>query len=85
MGVWELGAEENIWTQVEESNNKLQKLHNKMLYNLYFSPDIIKMIKPRRIKQTGHIACLWDTRYTYKILIIKTKGNRPLSKHAYGG
>jgi hypothetical protein len=33
-----------------------RKLHNQELHNLYFSPDIIRMIKSKRIRWTWHVA-----------------------------
>jgi hypothetical protein len=33
-----------------------RKLHNEELHNLYFSPSIIRMIKSRRMRWTGHVA-----------------------------
>jgi hypothetical protein len=33
-----------------------RKLHNEELYNLYSSPDIIRMIKSRRMRWKGHVA-----------------------------
>jgi hypothetical protein len=35
-----------------------RKLHNKELHNLYFSPSIIRMIKSRRMRYEGHVACM---------------------------
>jgi hypothetical protein len=32
------------------------KLHNEELYNLYFPPSIIRMVKSRRLKWAGHVA-----------------------------
>jgi hypothetical protein len=32
------------------------KLHNEELHDLYSSPNIIRMIKSRRMKWTGHVA-----------------------------
>jgi hypothetical protein len=33
-----------------------RKLHNEELHNLYSSPNIIRMITPRRMKWAGHVA-----------------------------
>jgi hypothetical protein len=33
-----------------------KKLHNEELHNLYFSPNIIRMIKSRRMRCAGHVA-----------------------------
>jgi hypothetical protein len=35
-----------------------RKLHNEELHNLYSSPNIIRMIKSRRMRWTGHVARL---------------------------
>jgi hypothetical protein len=32
-----------------------RKLHNEELHNLYCSPSIIRMIKPRRMRCAGHV------------------------------
>jgi hypothetical protein len=37
-----------------------RKLHNEQLHNLYSSPNIIRMIKSRRISWAGHIARMGD-------------------------
>jgi hypothetical protein len=33
-----------------------RKLHNEERHNLYYSPNIIRLIKPRRIQLAGHVA-----------------------------
>jgi hypothetical protein len=33
-----------------------RKLHNEELRNLYSSPNIIRMIKPRKMRWAGHVA-----------------------------
>jgi hypothetical protein len=35
-----------------------KKLHNEPLRNLYSSPNIIRMIKPRRMRWTEHVICI---------------------------
>jgi hypothetical protein len=35
-----------------------RKLHNEELYNLYSSPDIVRIIKSRRMRWAGHVACM---------------------------
>jgi hypothetical protein len=34
------------------------KLHNEELHNLYSSPNIIRMIKSRRMRWAGHVRCI---------------------------
>ena len=33
-----------------------RRLHNEELYTLYFSPNVIRVIKPRRMRWAGHVA-----------------------------
>jgi hypothetical protein len=35
-----------------------RRLHNKELYALYSSPNIIRVIKSRRLRWAGHVACM---------------------------
>jgi hypothetical protein len=46
-----------------------RKLHNEELHNLYASPNIIRMIKSRRMKWAGHVARMGETRNAYRILV----------------
>jgi hypothetical protein len=39
----------------EEVTEDWRKLHNDELHNLYFSPNIIRMIKSRRMRWAGHV------------------------------
>jgi hypothetical protein len=51
-----------------------RKLHNDELHNLYSSPNIIRMIKSRRIKRAGHVARVGDRRDSYRIMVGKPEG-----------
>jgi hypothetical protein len=80
-GVREQDAEENIWT--EESGN-WKKMHNEELHNLYCSPNIIRMIKSRRMRWAGLVAGMGETRNAYRILVGKPEGKRPLDQDVCG-
>jgi hypothetical protein len=56
------------------------KLHNEELHTLYSSPNIIRMIKSRRMRWAGHVARMRETRNAYTILVGKPEGNRPLGR-----
>jgi hypothetical protein len=58
--------------------NKI-RLHNEELHNLYASPDIITVIKSRRMRWVGHVARMEEMRNAY-ILVGKPEGKRPLGR-----
>jgi hypothetical protein len=57
-----------------------RKLHNEELHKLYSSPNIIRMIKSRRMTWAGHVARMGETRNAYGILVGKPEGKRPLGR-----
>jgi hypothetical protein len=57
-----------------------RKLHNEELHNMYSLPNIIRMIKSKRMRWAGHVARIGDTRNAYRILVGKPEGKRPLGK-----
>jgi hypothetical protein len=62
-----------------------RKLHNEELCNLYPSPNIIRMIKPRRMRWTGHVARMGDRQNAYRIFVGKPEGKRPLKEQDIRG
>jgi hypothetical protein len=42
----------------DEVTEGWRKLHNEELHNLYSSPNIITIIKPRRMRWPGYVACM---------------------------
>jgi hypothetical protein len=58
----------------------IKTLHNDELHNLYSFPSIIRMIKPRRMKWTGHVARMGEKRNAYRILVGKRDGRRPMGR-----
>jgi hypothetical protein len=65
----------------EEAAGCRVKLHNEVTDNLYSSPKIIRVIKPRRMKLTGYSAHIGEVRNMYKILGGKSKGKIPLGRY----
>jgi hypothetical protein len=51
-----------------------RKLHKDELHSLYSSPNIVRMIKSRRMRWAGHVACMG------RVLVGKPKGKRPLGR-----
>jgi hypothetical protein len=56
----------------------LRKLHNEELHNLYSSPNIIRMIKSRRMRWAGHVARMGETNNAYRIFLGEPEGKIPL-------
>ena len=53
---------------------------NMALYGLYFPPDIIWVIKSRRLRWAGHVAHTGAIRGAYRVLVGKPEGRRPLER-----
>jgi hypothetical protein len=60
-----------------------RKLHNEELHNLYSSPNIIRMIKSRKMRWAGHVARMGETTNAYRILVGKPEGKRPLGRRRW--
>jgi hypothetical protein len=47
---------------------------------LYSSPNIIRQIKPRRMKWVGHVARMGEERKVYRVWVGKPEGRRPFGR-----
>jgi len=54
-----------------------RKLHNEELNDLYSSPNIVLVIKSRRMRWAGHVASMGERRGVYRVLVGKPEGKRP--------
>jgi hypothetical protein len=57
----------------------LQSLRNE-LHSLYSSPNIVRVIKSRRMRWAGHVARMGEGRGVYGILVGGPEGKRPLGR-----
>ena len=55
-------------------------LHNEELNDLYCSPNIVRVIKWRRMRWAGHVARMGEERELYRVLVGKPEGRRPLGR-----
>jgi hypothetical protein len=64
----------------DEVTGEWRKLHSEEIHNLYSSPDIIRLVKSRRMRWAGHVARMGEDRKVYKVLVGKPEGKRPLGR-----
>ena len=57
-----------------------RNLHNEELNDVYSSPNIIRVIKSRRMRWTGHVAHTGLMRGVYRVLVGKPEGRTPLGR-----
>jgi hypothetical protein len=56
------------------------KLHNDELHSLYSSPNIVRVIKSRRMKWAGHTARMGEGRGVYRIVVWRPESKRTLGR-----
>ena len=64
----------------DEVTGEWRRLHNEELNGLYSSPNIVRVIKSTRMRWAGHVARMGEERATYRILVGKPEGKRPLGR-----
>jgi len=58
----------------DEVTGEWRRLHNEELNDLYSSPNIVRVIKLRRIRWAGHVAHVDEERGVYRVLVGKSEG-----------
>jgi len=64
----------------DEVTGEWRRLHNEELNDLYSSPNIVQVIKSRRMRWAGHVARMGEERGMYRILVGKPEGRKPLGR-----
>jgi len=64
----------------DEVTGERRRLHNEELNDLYSSPNIVQVIKSRRMRWAGHLARMGEEREAYRVLVGKPEGKRPLER-----
>jgi hypothetical protein len=55
-------------------------LHNDELHSLYSSPNIVRVIKSRRMRWAGHVARMGEGRGVYRALVGRPEGKSPMGR-----
>jgi hypothetical protein len=61
----------------DEVTGDWRKLHNEELNDLYSLPNIMRVVKSRRMRWAGHVARMGEERRVYRMLVGKPEGKRP--------
>jgi hypothetical protein len=69
-----------IFGHKREEDGSWRKLHNDELHSLYSSPNIVRVIKSRRMRWAGHVVRMGEERGAYRVLGGRSKGKRPLGR-----
>ena len=63
----------------DEVTGEWRRLHNEELNDLYSSPNIVRVIKSRKMRWVGHVARIGEEGL-YRVLVGKPEGKRPLGR-----
>ena len=64
----------------DEVTGEWRKLHNVELSDLYSLPNIVRVVKSRRMRWAVHVARMGEGRGVHRVLVGKTEGKRPLGR-----
>jgi len=67
----------------DEVTGDWRRLHNEELNDLYSSPNIVQVIKSRKMRWAGHVAHMGEERGVYRVLVGKLEGKRPLGRPSH--
>ena len=62
----------------DEVTGEWRKLHNEELSDPYSLPNIVRVVKSRRMRWVGHVARMGEGRGVHMVLVGKPEGKRPL-------
>jgi len=64
----------------DEVTGEWRKLRNEELSDLYSLPNIVQVVKSRRMRWVGHVARMGEGRGVHRVLVGKPEGKRPLGR-----
>jgi hypothetical protein len=66
----------------DEVTGEWRKLYDEELRELYSSRTVIRMIKSRMMRWTGHVARMGTKKNAYRLLVGRPEGKRPLGRQS---
>jgi hypothetical protein len=78
--VFETTVLRKIFGPKREEDGSWRKLHNDELHDLYSSPNVVRVIKSRRMRWARHVARMGEGRGVYRVLVGRPEGKRPLGR-----
>jgi len=66
-----------------EVTGEWRKLHKQELIDLYYSPNTLRVITPKRMRGAGHVASKGERRGAYRVLVGRPEGKRTLGRPKY--
>ena len=70
--------------KMNEVTREWLQLHNEELNDMYTSANVVLVIKSRRMRWVGHVACMGEGRGMCRVLVGKPEGKRPLGRPRQG-
>ena len=64
----------------DEITGEWRKLHNEEFNDLFSSPNVVRVIRSRRMGWDGHVARMGESRGLYRVLVGKPKGKSELGR-----
>jgi len=64
----------------DEIRGKWRKLHKEELSDRYSLPNIVRVVKSRRMRWAGYVALMGEGRGVYRVLVGKPEGKRSLGR-----
>jgi hypothetical protein len=64
----------------DEVTGEWRKLHNEKLNDLYSLPNIVWVVKSRRMRWAGHVACMGEERGVHRVLVRKPEGKETIGE-----
>jgi hypothetical protein len=69
-----------IFGPKREEDGSWRIFHKDELHSLYSSPNIVRVIKSRRMRWAGHVARMAEGRDVYRVLVGRPESKRPLGR-----